>query len=180
MTPSGSTSIASSQGRIRYRLRQGLGALRPGDAGTVVDPGIADPRLASLFKSLSSRDRRHLVEVWRVARECGDDPDLHVAALFHDIGKVTLSGKHVSLLARVLVVLADHLPRQILARLRPDREGAWPTGLRLAEHHAGIGADRLRALGVSEAACWLVEQHDNRELTDERLLLLREIDSKTL
>jgi hypothetical protein len=162
-----------------HRVRQGLQALKLADPPPI--PALLKTeRLALLFEALSSRDRHHLTIAYQAALSRSSDSELHLAALLHDLGKVTLSGKQISHPARVVAVLAEHLPRRLRNRLRSEEGGAWLTGLWLAEHHGRLGADRLRALGVSETICWLVEHHDNHELADERLTLLREIDSETL
>jgi hypothetical protein len=171
--------MSSRRERTTHRLRQGLHALKLAD--TLPTPAsLPGERIVHLFESLSARDRHHLVTVYQAARKRTGDTNFHLAALLHDLGKVTLSGQQISLPARTFAVLATLLPRRVRDRLRPERDGAWLTGPWLAEHHARLGADRLRALGVSEAVCQLVEHHDSHDFADERLCLLREIDSTTL
>ena len=165
--------------RAAFRIRQGLRAIWR------TDPLPAPERLTCerqllLFDSLSPHDRHHLGVAYESALDRTDDPDVQLAALLHDLGKVTLSGKRISLPARVIAVLGNHVPSKLRERLRPKRSGAWLTGPWLAEHHARLGAERLRALGVREDVCWLVENHDDYDIADRRLELLREIDSSTL
>ena len=133
-----------------------------------------------MFEVLDARDRSHLLAAYQVSLETADDRVVQLAALLHDIGKATLSGKRISLVARVCVVLLPALPGELRGRVRPDRDGAWLTGWWLAKHHARLGAERLRALGVSEEVCRLVELHDSINVADDRLKLLRDIDSGTL
>ena len=133
-----------------------------------------------MFAYLGRHDQGHLVAAHDTARDRAEDPELHLAVLLHDIGKVTLSGQRVSLGARVFAVLGNYLPRSIRSRIRADRDGAWLTGPWLAEHHALIGAERLRALGLPEHVCRLVELHDDPTVSDDRLRVLREIDSATI
>ena len=72
----------------------------------------------------------HALQCAELASAAEADPDLIVAALFHDIG-----------------------------HLCGDDEGAEPMpGLGVARHEA-IGARVLRAAGFSENAAWLVEHH---------------------
>jgi hypothetical protein len=52
-------------------------------------------------------------------------------------------------------------------------------GLRLAERHAGYGAERLRALGVADSICGIVASHDVEPHPEERVRRLQEIDSTT-
>jgi hypothetical protein len=132
-----------------------------------------------MFHDLQVHDRRHLFEVHRKARADGLDDELCTAALLHDIGKVTLTGTKISLPARIAHVL--------LGRLAPSLRGSpmleqvpWlGIGLRLAERHAGYGAERLRALGVADSICGIVASHDVEPHPEERVRRLQEIDSTT-
>lgn len=162
-----------------HRLRQGFAALNL-IAPTPPTPDVLDdPGVRRLFEALSAHDRRHLLEVYRAARCRSEDEAVRSAALLHDVGKATLSGKRISLAARVYWVLRQLLPGVPLRSSRANRGGGWLIGPWLAEHHARIGADRLRALGMPEADCRLVELHDRGDVEDARLTLLREIDSLT-
>ena len=133
-----------------------------------------------MFEALSTYDQRHLIAVHHSAKRVTQDDGLLLAALLHDIGKATLSGARVSLVARVFQVLRNAAPGPVRERVRPPRDGAWLKGSWLAEHHAAIGAERLRALGVDEAICQMVQLHDARDVNDQRLALLHRIDSTTL
>jgi hypothetical protein len=179
MTRSELTSLASRSTRIACRLHQGIRAI--GKRTPPVTPTVfQDDRIAQLFESLGAHDRCHLIAAFLASKRVSDDKDLHLAALLHDIGKVTLSGKPISLAARAFAVLASACPRWMRRTWGTDPDGAWLTGPWLAAHHARIGAERLRALGLNDAISRLVEQHDDSDACDVRLRLLREIDSATL
>jgi putative nucleotidyltransferase with HDIG domain len=100
----------------------------------------------------------------------GLEPETCQAALLHDIGKASLAGEHVTTVERILNVLP--------MRMHPERSNRV-TGINLARHHAVIGAERLRALGVDERVCWLVEHHDDDSAADAQLRLLQAIDNAT-
>jgi putative nucleotidyltransferase with HDIG domain len=123
-----------------------------------------------LFMSLAAHDRRHLIAVYNLAREQGLEPATCQAALLHDIGKASLAGRKVHTHERILHVLP--------IGLHPEQE-PHVSGVGLARHHAAIGAERLRALGVDERVCWLVAHHDQVDTGDTELAALQAIDNAT-
>jgi len=129
-----------------------------------------------MLQSLSAHDRRHLVSAYTSACERTSDNELRLAALLHDIGKATLSGRQISLATRVLAVLTCASQRRQAGAPHSCPAGSWFAGMWLAEHHARIGADRLRALGIAEEICWLVEHHGDAGIGDGAQTLLRDID----
>jgi hypothetical protein len=107
-------------------------------------------------------------------------PDLVAAALLHDIGKVSESGR---------VRLADRVTKVLLAKISPallKRVAARPAprlldGVSLAVHHPAVGATKAAQLGCSNRACWLVAHHeDEPPLGDQELCLLVAIDTETV
>jgi hypothetical protein len=164
---------------IAHRLHQIALALRRRSAPPV-DPSLFPSHAAwLLFRDLHVHDQRHLVEVYRKARAAGLDDDLCAAALLHDIGKVTLTGTRISLPARIAHVLLGRLAPPMRGSPMLERVPWLGVGLRLAERHAGYGAERLRAVGVADSICGIVASHDVEPHPDERVRRLQEIDSTT-
>lgn len=161
-------------------MRQGVLALHTARGSPITPPVISNDKLRRLFESLGDHDRFHLISAYYSVTSRTDDHALQLGVLLHDIGKVTLSGRQISLAMRVVAVLVRTAPRWIQERFRTERDGAWLTGPWLAEHHAQLGAERVGALGVPAEICRLVAQHDDPEVADDRLRLLREIDSAIL
>ena len=155
----------------RHRLAQTRVALLGATAPASPIDALPNQAVLDLFNSLSAHDRRHLIAVYE--RACQDElaADTCLAGLLHDIGKVSLSGRQVHIHERILHVLPigrhpKHCPRV--------------SGIDLTRHHAAIGAARLRALGVSERVCWLVEHHADLFTADPQLQALQIIDNATL
>ncbi len=159
---------------IAHRLRQGVRALWPQPALAPADlpPGLLSPAQIDTFLALPSSDQAHLLRVYeRLRQQAVTDRDLLVAALLHDIGKVTSFGR-VRLADRVALVLL----RPVAVRVATLPAPAWRRGLAIAVHHAALGADQAAALGCSERTCWLIRHHHDAEPTDPDLSLLQAAD----
>jgi hypothetical protein len=130
-------------GRVLYRVRQGLNALRPS-----LDPAAMTRAQAALlpgerrlFAAMEKRDQRHALEVFGRLRARGaTDRDLMAAALLHDCGKGL-----IPVWLRTLNVLA---PPFVAALAREEGTGARGAAYRLL-HHPGLGADLARSAGSS-------------------------------
>ena len=159
--------------RPLYRTRQFLGALRPhvedGERREAV--ALLGERLWPLFESMSARDQRHSLDVFRLLKNQGRrDEDLLMTALLHDVGKGRLAGANVRLWHRVAYVLLSGAP-WALKRLVNGRGG-----LGALHQHAERGALVAEALGAPKAVVELIRQHDEKDSPDERLRLLRTAD----
>lgn len=164
----------SSASRALYRARQFLSSLHPriDAAERAQAAALLGQRLAPLFDSMSARDQRHCLEVFRALRAQGcADPDLLVAALLHDVGKGRLDSPTVRLWHRVAYVLLDALAPSLL-----DRWARWG-GLGTIHRHAARGADLVAAAGAPPAVVELIRHHEGpTEGADQRLRLLRAAD----
>jgi hypothetical protein len=170
-----SRARASNFGQlIKHRLRQGIRALlpRPGLDRSSLPPYLLTPAQADAFLALSPADQAHLLRVYgRLRDQAVTDRDLLVAALLHDIGKVTPNGR-VRLIDRVALVLL----RPVAVRFASLPAPAWRRGLAIAVHHAELGAARAAALGCSERTCWLIRHHHDDVVFDQDLRLLQAAD----
>jgi hypothetical protein len=118
-------------------------------------------RQFAAFCLMSPADQRHAARVARaLVAEGTRDPDLIVAGLLHDLGKVDRWGR-----GRVLVF--HRVAKVLLARLWP---GAWTwlsdadrpsvvRGCYLLQQHPALGAAWAADLGVSSRACALIAAH---------------------
>ena len=167
--------------RTRYRLAQGLDSLVPRvptDRNAIL-AAVLSPEQRQVFLSLSSVDQAHLLRVYRAVKQA--DPaasnDLHVAALLHDVGKVSPSGR-VRLVHRVLRVALAKFAPSAWSRLTALPARGWRTGFVLAEHHPALGAEIADRLGCSARTSWLIAQHGTRSfpIDDPELRLLVEAD----
>jgi len=152
--------------RIRYRVAQFVEALRapfrPVDRVYVqrlLSRAAAPEDLARLFDRMPRAEQHHGVHVCRMLERRGHtEPDLLIAALFHDVGKLVAPPQ---LWERVLVVLIEHFaPRTAERWERGPLEGA---GLRRAfvvrRGHADWGADLVAGAGGDACTVDLIRGH---------------------
>lgn len=158
----------------RYRTRQFLGALKPriADAERAEAARLLGGSLWPLFESMSARDQRHSLDVYRTLREQGcRDQHLVMAALLHDAGKGRLAGVRVRLWHRVAYVLLSTGAPWVLRRLASGR-----SGLAALHRHADRGAVVAEALGAPAEVVEIIRRHEEHGSPDERLRLLRAAD----
>ncbi|MBI3359618.1 MAG: HD domain-containing protein [Chloroflexi bacterium] len=147
--------------RALYRLwqfGQYLGAqLTPADRQAARER--LGPQLAALFERMTPGEQAHSFRVMEALILRGEsDPDLLIAALLHDAGKVRAP---VSVLERVAVVL--------LRKAAPRLAEGWSEALRethgwcrafvAAHRHAEWGAEMAECAGASPRAIALIRRH---------------------
>jgi hypothetical protein len=157
-----------------YRTRQFIGSLRPKieESERLETELLLGPKLWALFESMSKRDQRHSLDVYRKLTEQGhSDPDLLMASLLHDSGKSLLAGARVKLWHRVTYVVLDTGAPWLLRRLA-TREG----GFAALSQHAERGARIADELGAPTAVVELIQRHEDAHPPDERQRLLRLAD----
>lgn len=150
------------------------------------------PDLFRIFAAMPASYRRHGISVYkRVIAEGGTDAALLQAALLHDSGKFDPeSGRRVTLMHRVAVVLLEAVPPGRLLLVRLSGGGAGPRGLRgrllypfyLSMHHPHLGARRARQYGASAEVVRLIaahQEHNERGSQDDALRLLQAADSSS-
>ncbi|MCC6457418.1 MAG: hypothetical protein IT328_20855 [Caldilineaceae bacterium] len=151
--------------RVLYRLGQFWRGLRatvtPEERQQVarVLPIAALP----LFMEMPLDAQRHSLDVlerlWAAGRH---HPDLAVAALLHDCGKVAAAqgGVQIGLWLRGPLVLAAALvPRMAHSWASPDPAHGWRYALYVQREHPAIGAAWAARAGCSPLSCWLIAQH---------------------
>lgn len=160
--------------RLRHRVRQFAGALRPR-----VDPAARDGACAllshrerALFDAMMPRDQQHGLEVYaRVRAEAGpDDADLLVAALLHDCGK-----GRVALWQRVAHVLVGAVAAGLRARMAAEDGARWRTGMYRLLHHPELGARLAADAGAATDVVRMIRDQDAAK-PDRRLALLQAAD----
>ena len=141
----------------------------PSDLATQVTPQTLEA-----WNTLSTYDRRHLLDVAMDLERQGVDYDVVLAGLLHDIGKPA----NTSLPARVAVVLLQKLAPRLIVRLRST--SSPPPGLKqlhLLLNHANRGADLLAEYGEPERVVWLVRHHEDEQPADQGLITLQRADN---
>jgi hypothetical protein len=163
-----------SLARLVYRteqFRKYLGfRAAPLDLGEA--QGILTPPQMELFLRLQPGEQAHSLQVLQRLREQGQaDPDLMVAALLHDVGKVRFP---LHLWERVWIVLA---PQLIPGRFRAwgeaqdnlDRRPWWQRACAVAVQHPAWGADLAQAAGCSARAVSLIRRHQEHQPLDPQI-----------
>jgi putative nucleotidyltransferase with HDIG domain len=175
--------------RIVYRGRQFWRAifLKADPEGLMQAHDCLTPGQWSLFTQLQPDEQAHAVRIFQKLMVHGENqPDLLVAALLHDIGKVRY---RLNPIERMIIVVAHAiLPGQARrwGSLPPggweDLPG-WRKAFILAEHHAEWGAEMARTAGVSPLAEMLIRRHQHpgqsglNEPEDSLLKKLRLVDN---
>ena len=157
-----------------YRTRQLIGALNPRIDGRERSEAarLLGRELWPLFESMSKRDQRHSLDVYRTLKVQGHtDSDLLIASLLHDAGKAALAGVEVRLWHRIAYVLLEAGAPWALRRLASGRGG-----LAALNQHAERGALVAEALGAPVAVVELIRRHEDVNTPDERQRLLRLAD----
>lgn len=165
LTPS---PVGSRSGQARYRARQFLGALGaqvdPVERAALLQAAHLPPALAALFVRMPRPYQWHALNVAQRVQGAGD-PILLQAALLHDIGKWDpVSGRRVTLLVRVVTVLAHHLPggSGLLHRLSggppSPRSPRYPWYLQA--QHARLGAALAAQGGAPAEVVALIRHHE--------------------
>ncbi len=176
---------------IRYRVRQfwRILSLKIDQCELEQAKDLLTHQQWELFTQLQPGEQSHALAMYRKLLEQGENqPDLLVAALLHDAGKLRY---RMNPLERSLVVLAKAvLPEQ--ARLWGElplsgweRTPGWRKAFVVARQHPGWGAELAREAGVSRLTESLIRKHHDlpcpeTEPTENSLLhKLRLVDNES-
>lgn len=171
---------------VLYRARQFFMALRataPTSEGLEKARSVLTEEQMAVFERLQPSEQAHSLAVLRTLLEQGEDnPDLLVAALLHDVGKLC---HPLRLWERVIIVISKTVfPR----RAKQWGEGP-PRGVKrpfvVAEQHPIWGAELVSEMGASPLAVALVRRHQqvpspavNPSLEDRLLTALQSADNQ--
>ena len=151
--------------RVLYRVGQFWHGLRaqvgPEEMGQVAR--ALPPAALPLFAQMPVDAQRHSLNVLGSVQAAGfAQPDLAVAALLHDCGKVAAaqSGVVLGLWLRGPLVVADALLPRLVGRWASTNPAhGWRYALYVQAEHAAIGAAWAREAGCSALSCWLIANH---------------------
>jgi hypothetical protein len=152
--------------RVLYRVGQFWAGLRARvtPEETALARRILGPRAASLFGAMPVDAQRHSLDVLAsLGAAAQAEPELAVAALLHDVGKVAAARRGLGLWLRgPLVLLEALLPGVAAAWAVNDPRAGWRYVLYVQTNHPAIGATWAAAAGCGELACWLIAHHQQR------------------
>jgi putative nucleotidyltransferase with HDIG domain len=130
---------------------------------------LLTPKQAGLFSQLQPGEQDHALVMVRKLTEQGEtQPDLLVAAMLHDIGKLRY---RLHPLERTIIVLAEAImPRKAhqWGNLPPDgwnEVPAWRRAFVVAEQHAEWGAQLAHQADVTSMTETLIREHHNPHLS---------------
>jgi hypothetical protein len=151
--------------RAPYRIGQFGRALAPWVPARdlALAEAILAPAQLAAFRRMSPPDQRHAVRVARHLLATGlRDPDLLVAALLHDLGKVDAAGAgRVRLPHRVSKVVLIRLAPALWRRVSATDHAGPLHGFYLLRHHPALGAAWAGSLGVSPRSRALIAAHQD-------------------
>ena len=158
--------------RVRHRVRQFFGALRPRVSvrDRVEAYAWLSPPQQRLFETMTPRDQQHGIAVMRRARaDAGDDAVLCAAALLHDCGK-----GRVALWHRVAYVLLGATPN-VRERIADRNGAAWRQAIWRLAHHPSLGAGLVAGTGADPEVVRMIREQD-APAAQGRLAILQAAD----
>jgi hypothetical protein len=146
---------------------------------------ILGPDLYSLFAALPKQSKRHALNVYRrVIEEGCTDSTVQQAALLHDAGKFDpSSGRYVTIIHRVIVVLLEALPIgspawRWLSKSRQRRDFVFYPFF-LSRYHPALGAKLAAKHGASPDLVALIAGHHRQGSRSRELSVLQAADDKS-
>ncbi len=151
--------------RVRYRLRQFCRSVFVISKREELDPvqAILNPAQWELFIQLQPAEQKHAIDLYHRLVETGEtQPDLLLAALLHDVGKLHYP---LSPLERALAVIVQAISPGLalkwgrIATNEWEKIPAWRRAFVVAAQHAEWGADMARQAGASRLTEQLIRLH---------------------
>jgi hypothetical protein len=164
-------------GRILYRTRQFWHGLRLTPAGSEIEHvrSVLNPAQFNLFFQLQPGEQSHSLAVFDKLSAAGEcDPDLLVASLLHDTGKILYP---LRLWERAWIVLGKALFPQLSKKwavgdLKDLKKiSFWKRAFVVAEQHPQWGADLAAPANSSSLAVSLIRRHQQTITMDGDLAI---------
>lgn len=145
-----------------YRVRQFWNALYPQAPReshlALARSVLTEPQMA-LFNRLQPSEQAHSLQVLQtLVNQENDHPDLLVAALLHDIGKIC---HPLRIWERVVIVLGKKFFPGLMERWGQGQARGWRRPFVVAREHPQWGAALAYKAGCSPLATYLIREHQN-------------------
>lgn len=134
---------------------------------------LTEPQMA-LFTRLQTSEQAHSLRVLQTLQNQGEKhPDLLVAALLHDVGKIC---HPLRIWERVIIVLGKQFFPHRMKQWGGAQSNSWKRPFVVASEHPLWGAELAQDAGTSPLAILLIREHQNdhplerSNLTEIRLL----------
>ncbi len=163
--------------RVRYRVAQFFTtfwtSFRPVDVAYAAR--YLDPALLGLFRRMPRAEQHHGIAICRALEAQGHlDPDVLVAALLHDVGKIQAPPR---LWDRVIAVLGEHFTPRWAARWSVGEPRGLRRGFVVRRMHPAWGAALAEQAGAPPRAVALIRRHHEPPGDDLELAALQETDN---
>lgn len=164
--------------RARYRIAQFFTtcwtSLRPVDVAYAARH--LDPELLRLFRRMPRAEQHHGIAICR-ALEAQEhtDPDLLIASLLHDVGKIQAPPR---LWDRVIAVLGEYFAPQRAAHWSAGEPRGLRRGFVVRRRHPEWGAALTRQAGATPRVVALILHHHDHLEEDADLTALQMTDEK--
>jgi hypothetical protein len=136
----------------------------------------------NLFTQMQASEQNHSLRVLQTIQNQGEsNPDLHVAALLHDVGKTRYP---LHLWERVFVVVGKKLFAQIAKKWGQGEPRGWKRPFVVAEQHPLWGWELALEAGTTPLAAKLIRRHQEKnanpttnQLEEHLLSILQNADN---
>jgi hypothetical protein len=173
-------------GNISYRLRQFWLALRsptPTTEQLAVAQEVLNSSQMALFKQMQAGEQVHSLLVLNTIQEQGEmHPDLMIAALLHDVGKIRYP---LRLWERIFIVLGNKFFPGLTKSWGNSTPRGWRRPFVVAAQHPVWGAELALEAGTTSLAASLIRRHQEiqpeiitNNLEDQLLSALKKADNQ--
>ncbi len=148
--------------RTGYRVGQFWNALhaRPQSGQLEQVRQILNPALMSLFLSMQPSEQAHSLNIYQqLIAQDENNPDLLIAALLHDVGKIRYP---LHILERVLIVIGKSLFPAQVHKWGQALPAGWKRPFIVSEQHAAWGAEMAAKAGASDLTVELIRRHQDK------------------